>query len=58
MDWQSSAVGNLRISLPHFTDFPPKADGSGLNIAGFLVGCWHLTRTLVLAPVINSTIEQ
>ena len=37
---ESSVEGNFRLSLPHFTHFPPKEDGSNI----FLAGC--LMRTL------------
>jgi len=40
--WQSSIVGNLRLSLLHFTHFHTKVDGSDLKIAVFLTGCRRL----------------
>jgi len=43
--WQSSAVGNLKLSLPHFTPFPSKGDGSDLKVAIFLAGYHHLMKT-------------
>ena len=46
--WQSSVVGNLRLSLFHFTHVRSKVDGSDLEVAGFLAGCGHLMRTLYL----------
>ena len=33
--WQSSAVGNLRLSRPHFSHFIPTVDGPDLKVAGF-----------------------
>ena len=41
-----SVVGNLRLSLPHFTHFPTKVDSLDLKVAGFSAGCRHLMRTL------------
>ena len=46
MAWQSSTVGNLRLSLSHFTHFPQKVDGSLLKLAGFLASYRHLMSTL------------
>ena len=40
-------LGNFRFSLPLLTIFPPKVDGSNLQVSGFLAGCRHLMRTLV-----------
>ena len=46
MPWQSSTVGNLRLSFSHFTHFPQKVDGSLLKLASFLASYRHLMSTL------------
>ena len=40
------AAGNLRLSLPQFTHFPPKVDSSDLRVAGFLAPYQCSMRTL------------
>ena len=40
-------VGNIRLSLSHFTLFPQKVNGSNHQVDVFLAGCWPLMRTLL-----------
>ena len=36
----------FQASTPCFTPFSQKLQGSDFKLAGFLVGCWHLMKTL------------